>query len=186
MNHRNVTAATCSLLLIVAAGCYRTVPPAQPASAGGSMASHSWSPTVNDTEPVAGIDQAHLWSWWVGKKPALLIWTDLKGATGRSDTTPDGGFVGRLNDIQIKLHGKTKTVTIDGTDYDIANGSLFLISTREEKPVVKQLNRNVAEFDILKADETGIDNTKLKALAKTDAGIAEFFGVSAGKRNAPK
>ena len=105
----------------------------------------------------------------------------MEKPNGSSVATPDGGFDGRLNDIPIKFHGKTKTsddgtVTIAGSDYDIASGSLFLISTQEEKPVVKQLNRNMAELDILKADGTGIDNTKLKALARADADISAFFG----------
>jgi len=185
MNQRIMFAATCSLLLIAVAGCQRTAPPAQPPTAGGSMGSCSWSPSVTDTDPLPGIDQAYLWAWWVGNKPALLIWADVEKPNGRSVATPDGGFDGRLNDIPIKFHGKTKTVTIDGTDYEIANGSLFLISTQGENPVVKQLNRNVEELDILKADGTGIDNDKLKVLARTDADIAAFFGRSADNPNAP-
>jgi hypothetical protein len=185
MNHRIVIAATCSLLLIAATGCQKTTPPTQPPYAGGSMASYSWSPTVADRHPVPGIDQAYLCAWWVGNKPALLIWADVEKPHGSSVATPDGGFDGRLNDIPIKFHRKTKTVTIDGTDYDTAKGSVFLISTREGKPVLKQLNRNVAALDILKADQTGIDNTKLKALARADADISAFFAGSADNPNAP-
>ena len=175
VNLRVLNATTCCLLVIAVAGCQRTAPRAQPAYSGGNMGSYSWSRTATDTDPLPGIDYAHLWCWWIGNKPGLLIWSDVESATGRSTATPDGGFEGRYNHIPIKFHGKTKTLTIAGTDYKMTSGSLFLISIQKANPVVKQLNRNVAELEILKAGGTGIDNKKLKALAKTDADISAFW-----------
>lgn len=184
MNCRIEIAAMCSLLLVAATGCQRTTPPAPPPSAGGSMASHSWSPTAHDTESVPGIDQAHLWCWWIAREPALLIWADVEDGAGHSIATPDGGFTGRLNGMPIQFHHQT--VSIAHTDYELASGSLFLISTRGEMPVVKQLNCHMAELDILKPDGTGLDNTKLKALAKRDVDISAFFGDLPADSKAPQ
>ena len=192
MNDWILNAAICFLLVIAVPGCQKTAPPAEPPYAAGRLSRQSWSPTVAD--PLPGIDQAYCGSFWIPQTPedqhlVLLFWFDVYGANAKWSDRVDG-FDGQVDHIPIEFHLKSKTsddgtLNIAGTDYDTTNGSLFLISTEQENPVVKQLNRSLAELDILTADGSGIDTERLKALARTDADISTFFRDAADKPNAP-
>ncbi len=192
MNHRILNVAKFSLLLMAVAGCREKSPPAELPYAAGRVSMQSWSPSIAD--PLPGIDQAHLWSFWIpqtpdDQHPVLLIWSDVYGskvvATDKTD-----GFEGRVEHIPIKFQLASKTsddgtLTIAGTDYNTTNGSLFLVSTQQEMPVVMQLNQSFDDLDILTADGLAIDKKKVKALARTDAKISAFFRGAADKPNAP-
>ncbi len=192
MHHRVVTAVTCLSLLIFVAGCQKSAPaPELPISAGGLLPL-SWSPT--DANPMPGIDQAYISTFWIpqftkSRHPVLLLWFDTYGAKAAWHERTDG-FDGKLGDIAIEFHLASETsddgtVTIAGTDYDTKKGSLFLISTEREDPVVKQLDRSVADLDILTVGESSTDKDKLKALARSDSDISTFFRDAAHKPEAP-
>ncbi len=141
-----------------------------------------------------GIDQAYIGTFWMPQftkrcHPVLLLWFDTYGAKAAWHERVDG-FDGKLGDIPIDFHRTSETsddgtVTIAGTDYDTENGSLFLVSTKREDPVVKQLDHSVADLDILTADESSTDKDKLKALARSDSEISTFFRDAAQKPETP-
>ncbi|HEV3084297.1 MAG TPA: hypothetical protein VGY66_31335 [Gemmataceae bacterium] len=58
------------------------------------------------------------------------------------------------------------SITIAGVNYDLAKGSLFLVSAREELPKVAQINFDLSGFP---------EGDALKAFAKSNPQIREFF-----------
>lgn len=89
-------------------------------------------------------------------KTAALVWfdslLDLREAGNSSATTHvfQGKFPlpdGRKGEWRCEIQdsdGKTGELTIDGKAYDLAEGSLFLVSTGAEGPQVTQLKREVS------------------------------------------
>jgi len=147
-------------------------------------------------DAVAGIDYGQLWCHWVGGKPGILIWTDVEGGGTSSRTTglADGAtFEGHFYRLPIKFRGRILdsqdgVLNIEGIEYSLKNGSLFLVSSKDGQPVVKQVAHDVAELDILSTDATedlDIDKTKLKSFGRTDPEISNFFGVAITNVNNP-
>jgi len=107
----------------------------------------------------------------------FFVWGDFNGGAGASTTKNKDGlqFHGYLrNDPENRnveyagetKDGKTGHVTIDGNKFDLANGTLFLVSARREY-TVKQLKRDMTRFE--SAEEL------FKDFAKNDPEVIKFF-----------
>jgi hypothetical protein len=70
--------------------------------------------------------------------------------------------------------GKTGVIAINKTEYDLADGRLFLVSTVGGKPQVRQLKRD--SFGSQQGGEG------LRILAKDDPEVRQFVADSAGKK----
>ena len=66
---------------------------------------------------------------------------------------------------------KTATVTVGDAQYEMDDGSWFLVSTQTDPITVYQLHRNPSRKQLTKEE--------FRALAKTDDDIAEFFRKAA-------
>src|SRR5262245_17349560 len=71
--------------------------------------------------------------------------------------------------------GTSGTVTIDGQQFDLAKGAVFLVSAKENKTKVQQLAVDMSKL------QGGPVQDKLPALADTEPGIAAFFKEAGGK-----
>jgi hypothetical protein len=180
------------LALLSASGCNKDRPVAAPSSVGNRVFA-AWAdplgtiPGTRDAYPerVPGIGIGNVaGGTWNGDK-VFVVWGDQTGGAvaagglgGSKDPnlryrcefgrvtceceTPDG----RTGSCWIgfrDLHG----VRTDGTSYSLADGAFFLLSTRGEKPRVKQLKRDLTTLK----DEAEF----FKELAKSDAEIRAFF-----------
>ena len=142
------------------------------------VASPVWS-SYEGKEPVPGIDQASITcGLWSGRGMAVVVWTDV--TTVNSEflapvTTKAEGFVfaghhrgpnGRKVDCRCATRdGKTGTVAINGANYDLARGAIFLVSTTGAQTRVCQLER----------DTTKLEVDGFRELAKSDQEIRGFF-----------
>jgi hypothetical protein len=108
---------------------------------------------------------------------SFVVWSDLpNGASGSGGTDASGGASytghhqsakGRRVEYRAKTtDGKSGSVTIGGTDYDLAKGSLFLVSTSFDPPKVAQISFDLSGFP--KGDA-------LKEYAKSNPEIRDFF-----------
>jgi hypothetical protein len=154
--------------LVGFAGCGRdSVPPQRPANTdtGGS--------SIGGTGPRYG--------FWGGKL-AVVVWFDTddssQGFSGEGGTAVYQGLFAPLDGRRFAWRcrtsdGKTGTLVIDGQQYDMAKGALFLVSTKGGKTEVQQLSRDLAPFN---PDKEGLER-----LAKEDPDVARFV-AEAGKR----
>jgi hypothetical protein len=62
--------------------------------------------------------------------------------------------------------GTTGSITIDGQKFELQAGALFLVATRGEKPLIKQLRR----------EGLRIEKEAFWGMAKADAEVGAFFG----------
>jgi hypothetical protein len=149
------------------AGCGRSaVPPQRPpfTDTGGC--------SVGGTGPRYG-------SW--GGKLAVVVWFDTddssQGFAGEGPAAVYQGVFapldGRRFDWRCRTSdGKTGTLLIDGQEYDMAKGALFLVSTKGGKTGVQQISRDLTPFNP--------DKESLERLAKEDPDVARFV-AEAGK-----
>jgi hypothetical protein len=72
--------------------------------------------------------------------------------------------------------GTSGTVTIDGQQFDLAKGAIFLISAKENKTTVEQLAVDMSKL------QGGPVQDKLPALADTEPRIAAFFKEARGDK----
>jgi hypothetical protein len=108
----------------------------------------------------------------------VFVWGDFPtgGAGGRKDVSKDGlKFGGQLwkqgDNRRVEFAGETKDgktgrMTLDGKEYDLAEGTLFLVSARRGYRV-KQLKRDMARFQ--DAQELFLE------FSKNDPEIRDFF-----------
>jgi len=68
--------------------------------------------------------------------------------------------------------GKTGTLVINDEPYILDKGSLFLISTKDGKVLLKQLDKDMSALKVMPSDRF-LDS--LQALAKSDKDISGFF-----------
>jgi hypothetical protein len=123
---------------------------------------------------VAGIDKASITCGVWREGMAVVFWTDLSwgnsvATTKEEGTVYEGEYHGR-DGRRVKCRcttgdGRTGAVTIGDERFDLADGSLFLVSTRGTHSQVRQLQRDISK---LKPDD-------LKQLARSDPQIIEFF-----------
>jgi hypothetical protein len=165
-----------SLLAIASAGvlvfgCGRTPNPAGP-SVGGPNGFITWTPAGKD-KPWPGIDQGSVYHLGT----TFVLWSDAPGGGGGSSSSNaqgvqcQGSVLGREG-RRIEFHcntkdGKTGRVTINGADYNLADGNLFLVATEGDRIQVKQLKRSLGTLKF--------ERETLEAFGKNDPDIAGFF-----------
>jgi hypothetical protein len=184
MNLPSLTTVAIALLIPVLTGCGRS---GQSTRFGSTVGVISWNET--SPSPVGGLDHAWVVYARLGEGLRILLWTDLQNgvANWTSDSTSDSAsFKGSIQssdlkkpiDVQCQAQGANSgSLTIDGVTYDLAGGSLFLVSTKGERPVVKQLNRDTSQFKE--------DPESLKAFARTDPEISAIFTAREEAEPAP-
>jgi hypothetical protein len=123
--------------------------------------------TVGNTVAVAP-------SWQ--SRVVCVIWFDVKhSSSGVGEKfsgvveRPDGR---KVTWDCVTPDGRTGTVGIDGTKYDLANGALFLVSVRGPGPTVRQLAYDVSRLNP--------EDDSIPRLAAEHADVAAFVA------NAPK
>jgi len=183
-------------------GCARKAPSSAPASLGAKVDGKTWL-TPFATNKFWGLDQGGSVQFQPMDGGSLLFWSDTAACSGRSFsqrrsdapvtvTQGDCTFFyhaadfpnGLASDKQVKvayeITGEVHSgqVTVDDKRYDLANGSLFLVSGLGGKLRVKQLNR-----DLSKLRETltnpKFDSATLIAFGKNDPEIKPFFSQTA-------
>lgn len=166
-------------LAIGIAGCH---------SSAGSASSGTWG--TGKADEVAGIDAGSLSvaKYTVnGNELRFVVWSDYAGGSGIHGSSDDSGWmvegtVGCHSDQEHDQEhpapfkcrssdGVSATMNIAGEDYDLSDGSLFLVSTREEKPKVAQIQ---VDINAIPADLKLISE-----FARSRKQIAEFFGQGA-------
>jgi hypothetical protein len=71
-------------------------------------------------------------------------------------------------DFEVSLHQDDPgTLTMFKQAFDLSRGSLFLVSFAKDKPVIRQLKRNLSRAQL--------SESALKEAAKKDAEINQFF-----------
>jgi hypothetical protein len=105
----------------------------------------------------------------------LVLWGDTSPSSHGSGTTRrtfvEGRFAGtggrRVDFLCETTDGRTARFEIDDKVFDLAQGSLFLVSTQQEKPRVAQFAQDVTKFP----NEAGA----LREFALANAEISKFF-----------
>jgi hypothetical protein len=187
MGKRNCTAADVGLirivvLLMLATGCRQDIPPPVTRSLPSGIGGLNSSPVGGDDWAgkgtlVPGIDFCSFAGSSGLDDFVFFAWGDFNGGAARTESKNKDGlqFHGHLINDPEKRHvefagetkdGKTGHVTIEGNKYDLADGTLFLVSSRRGY-VVKQLKRDLTRFQ--DADEL------FKELSKSDPDVLDFF-----------
>jgi hypothetical protein len=129
--------------------------------------------------PVPGIDRGGVTAYTLRCGPPkgvqLVLWSDTSPSSHGSGTTRrtfvEGRFTGTggraVGFLCQTTDGRTARFKIDGKEFDLAEGSLFLVSTHQEKPRVAQLAQDVTKIP----NETGA----LREFALANAEISKFF-----------
>ena len=193
MLSRWLTSTTCAAFVVACAllpaGCSTkpAAPPAPSGSIGGGQ--YGWL-RFKELKPEAGLDfvQAHYVTWGdstSGQSLAILILSDVtyRGSirTDSSGQQASGQHSSADADgrkVEWKCttsDGKTGNVTINDRPYDLAQGSLFLVSAMGAEVRVLQLMR-----DTLKVKVGNDPKDALESVIKGDADIGPFF-ADAGK-----
>jgi hypothetical protein len=169
------------LLSLPVVGCKRAAPAAL-IDTGGPSGTTTWHLAPQDGSKLPGIDEGG--AQYIGK--LLVIWSSETNGGGCSDSQNSAGITskGRINftngrQINFELvtaDGKTGRVTIDGTNYELADGPLFLVAPDGDKYRVKQLKKDLSGLE-LKAEG-------FQAFGRSDADIMEFF--TGNKPDKPK
>jgi hypothetical protein len=158
----------------------------QPEFNGGTHVIVKWN---REDHPVVGGTSAHYGLW--GEGMAYVIWTDRTAGWGggggaertadkahaeyRAFQTPtDGPRVEFRYEMNETAAGREGKITINGATYDLAKGSLFLVSTKGPEPEVVQLNRDTLK---LKPGKEALEE-----LAKNDPDVAAFFAKAKNGR----
>jgi hypothetical protein len=120
-----------------------------------------------------------------GDKIALVIWcvgnhghSSLSSESGLFSST-SRGFLSSADGKQIKWawddpREKGGDFEIDGTRYDLANGALFLLSTKDRQLRVTQLHVDLSH---VQGSTQGFE-----ALAKKEPRIAKFIAEASGQK----
>jgi hypothetical protein len=134
-----------------------------------------WSVSTPERSGVPGIDTVSVRVGTYGPMPALVIWSDIGGGfdaswdktrnavkyAGRYSTRAGREFVAE----GYTADGTSGPVTIDGQNFDLQAGALFLVATSGEKTVVKQLKR----------DGLRLEKETFEGMARTDDEVKAFF-----------
>ena len=114
----------------------------------------------------------------------LVIWSDLNGGAGqKSDSGLFGssaeGFFSSAEGRRIDWEWKSPKekggdFQINGTPYDLADGTLFLVSTKGGKVRVTQL-----DVDLSKVQS---DKQVFEAFAKNQPKVAQFIADASGQK----
>ena len=115
---------------------------------------------------------------------SLVIWSDLRGGAGQSShsgllESRVAGFSSSADGRRIDWDWKAPkeragAFRIDGTPYDLANGTVFLVSTKGGQVRVTQLD---ADLSKVKPDKQGFE-----AFAKNQPQVAQFTAEASGRK----
>lgn len=162
-----------SLLVALLCSC-QPAPPSIPLV--GTSGSRLWSGPAGG---VPGLDSGHI--RYMGN--LLVIWAaDASESGGGSTSGKDGvhgdGFLtlknGRKVNYSFRLpDAKSGTLTLDGTEYDLANGRVFLVKPAGDKLEVKQIEKDFSTTEFNGAD--------LAAIGRGESAIRTFFEPSTAK-----
>jgi hypothetical protein len=154
------------------AGCARQQSSSLP-DLGGPSGIITWSASIDMEKPIPGIDQASIYH----AGTIFVAWGAFDGgASGSSSGNTHGvkgrGHLGSRDDEYVEFQfetkdGKTGTVTINESKYDLKNGGLFLVSAHGDQLQVEQLKRDMHDLKF--------DRESLQAFARNDAEIMAFF-----------
>ncbi len=156
MNYRTpqflIDAALVAILCV--SGCQQ-----QPRHYGITEGQFGWITKINDPNATPGIDAASVTFITLKAGPPegvpFVVWSDLpngrSGSGGKFGGASYKGHHRATDGRRIKFHaettdGTTGTITIADTAYDLANGSLFLVSTQRDPPTVAQIDFDVSNF----------------------------------------
>jgi hypothetical protein len=162
-----------ALLVALLAGCDH-----KPVEQGVAESHTYWQ--SSSANPIPGIDEAFVTFVTLKAGPAegvpFAVWSDLlNGASGGGGGSGGGASYegnhsatdGRRVEFRAKTtDGKSGSITIAGVDYDLAKGSLFLVSTSGGPPKVAQVTVDLSGFSKSEA---------IKELAKSNLQIRGFF-----------
>ena len=114
----------------------------------------------------------------------IMIWHDFLGHSGSSSTSESSGpttdpvyklqgyaesWDGRRFDWEAQTKdGETAQFWIDGTPYDLSNGTLFIVTLENGGTDVTQLDRDLSHVQP--------DSSSCVAFAKSDPDLARFIG----------
>src|SRR4051794_9936001 len=168
---RSVALMACLGLFLL--GCGST-PPTPAVTFGGPNGTMTWTSPGGQDNPIPGIDYGAVFA--VGK--ALVVWGDAtRGAGGRSGSIGSQGAEGdgyldshdgRRVEFSYAIEADgTGRVTVDGVDYDLAKGNVFLVRAEGGGSRVKQLRRDLGHLRL--------DPEYFKSLGRSDAEISAFF-----------
>jgi hypothetical protein len=158
-------------------GCRSNSP--EPESKIGTHAVAQWG---SQDHPVVGGTSAHYGVR--GEGMPYVVWTDRPAGWGGGgggertadkahveyrvfQTPADGPRVEFRYEMTETAAGREERITINGVTYELAKGSLFLVSTKAPEPEVVQLNRDTLK---LKPGKEALEE-----LATNDAEVAAFF-----------
>jgi hypothetical protein len=170
---RAAIASTAVLVLIGIAGCGH-----KPTAHGVKGGQTGWTSGV--ANPIPGIDEACVTFVELKCGPPegvqFVIWSDTSNGAGHGEGGVGGASYeghhsaigNRRIDFRAKtIDGITGSVTIAGVEYDLAKGSLFLVSTHAVPPTVTQF-----AFDLSSLPEGA---NELKEFAKATPQIRDYF-----------
>ncbi len=160
----------CLLCLATSSGCTRQQSASQPASPDGlSMAMGSGT---------------LVYYRWVEGRPAVMICSDIHGGAGglgehlsgppwvRKEKGYTSSSDGRRFDWQLETgDGRSVSCQVDGKEYDLSKGTLFLVKTMGGKTEVEQLSRDLSAVQP--------DFESCKDFARKDAAVSKFLGTEA-------
>ena len=152
-------------------GCGSASSPAPP-SLGGPTGFITWTGIGKDN-PLPGIDQGSVYHLGT----TFVLWSDAAGGGGGSSSGNSQGVKCQGNVLgrdgrRVEFNcdtkdAKTGQATINGATYDLAAGTLFLLSTEGLRSQVKQLKRNLSDLKF--------ERDSLEAFGRNDPDIAGFF-----------
>jgi len=165
-------AAGVALLLgVTGAGCNR--PSAAAISVGGPTGTATWSHFPDGGPPAPGIDEGS--AYFAGQ--LFVIWSDSPHGTSAGSTGGPDGFTAdgaittrerrRVSFRATSSDGQSGKVVIDGIDYDLAAGKLFLVATGGGTVKVKQMAKDLSGLHLEKPD--------FRAFAIGEPDIVAFF-----------
>ncbi len=140
---------------------------------------HSWtSGSVPELKSAASKHTSpdfEFFRWWDGL--TILIVEDVRGfsfARGSGDNYHWEYAVDNDHGLRFECQvdttdGKTATFRIDDKEYDLSEGTLFVIKAKDDKVEVHQLNRDLAALPF--------DSAAIRTLLKNDAEVRKIFGV---------
>jgi hypothetical protein len=175
---RNLNACT-AVLICVAVSSHMLTGCRPATSKGWGVRSIDWSLSRAGETSVPGVDEAAVQFGTYGNQTAVVFWGDCGGSFAASwDKTRQAvKYEGRLTThdgrtVVVDCYtpdGLSGQVTVDGHEFPLERGRVFLISTRGAATAVKQLAR----------DDLKPELSDLKQRAREDADIHDFFAASA-------
>ncbi len=172
-----------SILGIV--GCNRQTPPPTPSPPAGSRPDNFLLPEVKPyAEAPLVRAQAGTATW--GQDLVFVVMSDLPGGSSAGSSIGEGkpnamfqGSHGSLDDRHIKWNcvtpdGKTGRITINGKEYDLEQGGLFLVSSKGVEIRVLQLRRDLSK--------ARAETESLQRWILADPAVMPFFANAAGPK----